>query len=457
MSLIVENEIQWLTEIILPKILRNGKLLDDYNESLAETFEVKSVEINVIGVDEAYMLTICYRATIELKYAGQQLQKKLVVKKTPKISSDLYNVIQFDSLFSNEVIFYTEILPVIQELSNGKFAAPRYYYSEIKADAALIILSDFASDGWSVTKDLYGLSLEHARIAVKYLGTFHGFGFAMKHTQPERFQQLTAKLREARYAKETLSTEWGLKHKISLRRAEGVVAKYQPQMDKEFIRKFQQLVYSYIGYGRQRVAPREPLSTLCHGDYLRNNVAYKYDADSSGTPLDIMMFDYQTMRVSSPMIDLSVFLALSLLAEVRYANFDTLFDDYCNALAESYREHSKQQLPEFLSRENLLKEYIRFLPYAIHITSYFLMSLVAPPKKSPAENFESQISTKEIVQTAMHQGGELVDREIAHQLKELYELSRLHNVQIDEHIDTSKWSEEAAKFVNESTELYGID
>lgn len=84
------------------------------------------------------------------------------------------------------------------------------------------------------------------------------------------------------------------------------------------------------------------------------------------------------------------------------------------------------------------------------------MSLVAPPKKSPAENFESEISTKEIVQTAMHQGGELVDREIAHQLRELYELSRLHNVQIDENIDTSKWSEEAAKFQNDPTEMYII-
>lgn len=86
-------------------------------------------------------------------------------QKTPKLSAELYDVIQFDNLFNNEVIFYTEILPVIQEQSQGKFAAPKYYYSEIKADAALIILGDFASDGWSVTKDLFGLSLEHARIA----------------------------------------------------------------------------------------------------------------------------------------------------------------------------------------------------------------------------------------------------------------------------------------------------
>lgn len=106
------------------------------------------------------------------------------------------------------------------------------------------------------------------------------------------------------------------------------------------------------------------------------------------------------------------------------------------------------------SRESLLREYIQFLPYAIHITSYFLMSLVAPPLISPADGFEAEISPKEIIQAAAEQGGELVDREIAHQLKELYELSHLHNVQIEENIDTSKWAQEAATFINHTTELY---
>ena len=80
MSLIVENEIQWLTTSILPEILRNGRLLDNYSESLANTFQVESIDISIIGTDEAYMLTLCYRATINFKYAGEQQQRKLIVK-----------------------------------------------------------------------------------------------------------------------------------------------------------------------------------------------------------------------------------------------------------------------------------------------------------------------------------------------------------------------------------------
>lgn len=67
--------------------------------------------------------------------------------------------------------FYTDILPIIEKLSDGKFAAPKYYYSEIKENFAILILGDFGADGWSMTKQRYGLSLEHACIAGKREGS----------------------------------------------------------------------------------------------------------------------------------------------------------------------------------------------------------------------------------------------------------------------------------------------
>lgn len=81
------------------------------------------------------------------------------------MTADLYESLQLDALFGNEVEFYTDILPIVEKLSDGKFAAPKYYYSEIKENFAILILGDFGADGWSMTKQRYGLSLEHARIA----------------------------------------------------------------------------------------------------------------------------------------------------------------------------------------------------------------------------------------------------------------------------------------------------
>ncbi|XP_060654603.1 uncharacterized protein LOC132790168 [Drosophila nasuta] len=437
MSLSFKKEVQWLTTVILPSILKSGRLLDNYDDALANTFNVRSIEINIIGHEEAYMLTLCYRATINFDYNGEEFQRKVIVKKTPSISEDLYASLQFDDLFNNEVSFYTEILPILQKLSNGKFAAAKYYYSEIHPNSAVLILGDFAADGWSITKDRVGLTLEHAQIAVKYLGKFHGFGYAMKHNQKELFDSVTSKLREARFSNSSVNSEWEIKQRVTVKRAAKAIKIYHPQVDKEFIKKFQQLTYSYIGYGRQLVAPREPLAILCHGDFLRNNVAYKYDTDSNGKPLEIMMFDYQTMRLCSPMIDLALFLALSLFADVRYKHFNSLFDDYCNALFNSYKKYSSHPLPDYLNRENLLKEYIRFLPYAVFTACYFLMDLVAP--STTPENFNIEKTEKEIIENAENRGGEIVNRELAHQLMELSELSRLHNVQIDDGIDMSQW------------------
>ncbi|KAH8410940.1 hypothetical protein KR222_000329 [Zaprionus bogoriensis] len=447
MSLVIENEIKWLSEKILPETLRNGRLLDNYNESQAHTFHVGSIEIEFIGPEEAYMLTLCYRATVNFAYAGEKLQRKLIVKKTPKVSPELYASVQFGDLFGNEVGFYTDILPIILKQSDGKFAAPKYYYSEIKPNSALLILGDFGADGWSMAKDRYALSLEHARIGVKYLGDFHGFGFALKHSQRKLFDKLTSKLKDGRFSDLTMNHMWNIKQKTTLQRAGRAVAKYQPQLDKDLVRKFLHLTYSYKEFGVQRVAPREPFATLCHGDYLRNNVAYKYDTDNTGKPLAIMMFDYQTVRLSSPMIDLSVFLALSVFEDVRYQHFDILFDDYCNALIESYKKYSSEPLPKFLNRQDLLREYIKILPYAVAIASFFLMELVDPPTVSSEEMFNQAETDEETRMASEIRGGEVVDREIAHQIKEMLELSQRYNVSLDEDIDSTNWINEAKSFI----------
>lgn len=80
MSLKFENEVEWLTDPILPEILKTGRLIDNYNESQAHTFQVDSIEIEYIGPEEAYMLTLCYRATVNFSYKSEKHQRKLIVK-----------------------------------------------------------------------------------------------------------------------------------------------------------------------------------------------------------------------------------------------------------------------------------------------------------------------------------------------------------------------------------------
>ncbi|XP_017024597.1 uncharacterized protein [Drosophila kikkawai] len=435
----IEEETQWLRSTILPKILKSARLVDNYSDAKTDSFQVGDIKIDVIGHAEAFMLTFCYRTSITFDYDGEKYQRKMVVKKTPNVPPDVYESVQFGPLFSNEIEFYTKILPEIQKVTGGTFPAPKYYYSELNQNSAVLILEDFAERGWRVTKDRVGLSLDHAMVAVEYLGQFHGFTYAIKHKNPGKFAQLTSGLKESRYESDVVHPEWDLTNQTSFKRATKAVETYQPQIDGKFVRHLFFLIADYNLYGRQRVAPREPMCTLCHGDYVRNNVAYKYIDQDEQEPREIMMFDYQTLRVSSPMIDLSSFLAISVYADVRYPNFDAIFERYCSSLHTSYLKHSKDsEIPVFMSQEELLKEYVRFLPFGLFITATFLMSLVEPLDMSQDEMFALQLTDEEIVERSMKQGGEIVDREVAHQVKEILELSQRCGVSIDDGIDLDK-------------------
>lgn len=85
---------------------------------------------------------------------------------------------------------------------------------------------------------------------------------------------------------------------------------------------------------------------------------------------------------------------------------------------------------------------MRFLPYSLSISASFLMSLVDPLDISPEEMFALQLSEEEIIERTMNRGGEVVDREVAHQVKEMLELSQATGVSIDDGIDLDKLPKE---------------
>lgn len=97
--------------------------------------------------------------------------------------------------------------------------------------------------------------------------------------------------------------------------------------------------------------PREPYAVICHGDYLRNNVAFRYDDRGQATAA--MMFDFQTMRYASPMIDLATFMANSTGCDVRNKHFRGIFEAYHAALIAELLANvhgwNADDIPEYLS------------------------------------------------------------------------------------------------------------
>lgn len=96
-----------------------------------------------------------------------------------------------------------------------------------------------------------------------------------------------------------------------------------------FLRKLEQVfveddnMYEYMS---SRANPVEPLSIICHGDFLRNNIAFAYD--SNGLATKAMLFDFQTVVYTSPMLDLCLFMANSTGHEIRKKHFEEIFRTY---------------------------------------------------------------------------------------------------------------------------------
>lgn len=236
-----------------------------------------------------------------------------------------------------------------------KFVSPiencRFYYSKIERSNAVIAISDFSADGFSMAKEHVNLSLDHVLAAMKALGKFHGASFALKFIDRPRFDELRKKLCESAL-NDRLHPIHEQVVKNGLVRAmkhfrESSDAAYVPEV---FLQKLGMVgddtVFEYM---RSRAIPVEPMAVICHGDFLRNNVAFAYDSNGSAT--NAMLFDFQTVLYASPLLDLCVFIANSTGHEMRQKHFEEIFRTYHDAVIAHFLDRtalSANDVPEYM-------------------------------------------------------------------------------------------------------------
>lgn len=179
--------------------------------------------------------------------------------------------------------------------------------------------------------------------------------YALKLSDMKTFTAMKTKLDMVKQADiEDISPNWNLVLELSIRRATYSArissnSTTSNAVPESFLKRLEEVLYGTHKYRYKRMKPIEPFAIICHGDYLRNNIAFRYDDD--GRVIDAMMFDFQTMLYASPMIDLCTFMAVSTGYEVRDKYFWDIFATYHHSLTSTFLAQSEWQandIPEFL-------------------------------------------------------------------------------------------------------------
>lgn len=170
---------------------------------------------------------------------------------------------------------------------------------------------------------------------VRTLGAFHGNMFALKLTKPRMFNGIKNELPEI--SDHEMRNEKRIFIHLCIRRAMNNVRASNNNriiVPEPFLKRLEKLLYGTCTYLCKRSKPIEPFAVIGHGDYLRNNIAFRYESD--GNPSESMTCDFQTLRYASPMLDLVVFMANSTGYEVRNKHFSDIFSAYHESLIATF-------------------------------------------------------------------------------------------------------------------------
>ncbi|XP_049529526.1 uncharacterized protein LOC125947958 [Anopheles darlingi] len=436
----------YIRDALIPGLVRRAILTFTAEDApVRRNATLKSVVVKPL-VTNGFMLTIPFKVTVVLEEApvggvtngkpstmagdrttnGDESHKTetlhLVVKITPDCNEEMYLSCQFETLFENEMIAYTEIIPTLGKVE----LYPRYYHCERKPSEALMVMSDFSFSGWKMAPMVVDLPLDYIVLAVKELGRFHGECYGMKEVRPEQFERIRRKFKESRYAVDVTDETWLTIMLAAPKRAIQAAkeSRFAAEIPDEYLAKLGRLFEDPWEHAKRKVVPREPMAIICHGDYLRNNMAFRYDdAKDPEKPTQVMMFDFQTLRYASPMIDYATLLANSTGYGVREHHFETIFRLYHRELVETVTRivgvSDVNDLAPHFSYESFHRELAEYYSYGFNIASYFLMILYEPMEVAFTE---VQMTCEEAERDAWQRGGEPLNRELAAMIYEMYQL-----------------------------------
>ncbi|XP_037961210.1 uncharacterized protein LOC119690262 [Teleopsis dalmanni] len=452
----------YIENVLLPEIVNN----------LNEKYISSKIE-HSSGLDG--FMSALYSVNLQTKSDNGLRDRQLMVK-VMKGDTDFRESSKSYIQFANEIYIYAKVLPEFNKILKSvdinisvedwvahayaaKFGFIEGLSSNTSANESVLVLENLKPEGYVLGPRVY-LSRNQLISMARPLGQYHAISYAMKLTENALWKKLVNGIVPLPFINKSDPND----AKTNLYRPLYRVAfdRFYEFYDRKYNELFVQDSKSNEKLSKDLENLREKYFTeptlllerlrtlaverpedeifaaILHGDFNRNNVLFQYghsdnaDAQDHAKPVqNVKLIDFQELRYSTPVIDLSFFMFINTLEDIRYEVWFDILIEYHTHMLKTLSRVLKTNLAGKMSPENIDKElekysfqnfYTHFRRYAIYgalICMHFLPWLLCSEKECAllSNLFETDMHSSEFHKISLEAGGDEVNMRIFEILK----------------------------------------
>uniref|UniRef100_A0A1B6H676 CHK kinase-like domain-containing protein n=1 Tax=Homalodisca liturata TaxID=320908 RepID=A0A1B6H676_9HEMI len=395
------SRLRVITNRVMPWIAASGRLGKAKVKFLRCIFDDGS------SGEAQFASSVCFLVAV---FEGDQglVEQPMLVKNS--MEDEVTRVwLNLKEQFQNEVFMYEKVLPFLDRDNTMISIFPRYFFgSASESDNPseyTLVLEDLRSSGFKLSPEILDLDFAHCALAFRKLGAFHALSFAAKQSNLKDFTNLVKNLVETRF----LEYNWEdaeYMYAGALDRAAGPLLENGEKVEE--INHFKNKLKNSLMYFKSILTVQEPMGVICHGDFCRNNVLYKYE---NGSPVDIRFFDLATARYGSPMLDFTFFFFLNSSEKSRKLYKDEYLKIYHDSLSTTILGVKVPSLEDFK------EEFRRKAVYGFLISSFFKPALMDSVPFDPVKESRKPLEIR--ARRCLSNGGTKATEVTANMLREL--------------------------------------
>uniref|UniRef100_A0A0K8V7L1 CHK kinase-like domain-containing protein n=1 Tax=Bactrocera latifrons TaxID=174628 RepID=A0A0K8V7L1_BACLA len=272
-------------------------------------------------------------------------QVRFFTKSPPlELASRMEYVEEF-GVFKKEVSVYRELMPQLQKIIPN--VAPNCYY----ADERLLVFEHLADQNFRMAAGRDGiLNYDHLHCVLKTLAALHASSIIYEVRSGRKLNQLHPEaVVENAYPLGIPETHVRKQNFNNANRVFAELIKLLPKYQED-------LDYILIEFPKRMAAIYKLAQTsdkyrnvFCHGDLWANNAMFQY-GESSKTPIQCRLVDFQLSRYAPPMVDVITILTIPTSSSFRRQYLRELFDDYYCFMSK-YLKQEQLNIEEYLPRQ----------------------------------------------------------------------------------------------------------